>query len=100
MSLVQRLSSFRHSFRFRLLLPLALLTAVTTAAFTLFYVRHEIFTSPPQLEPEAHLLADQLAFSAQLPPCAEDRHALTLLLGEAQKQFPVRMLSSANSDGG
>ncbi len=99
MSFMQRLSTFRHSFRFRLLLQLALLTAATTAAFTLFYVSHEISVYRSQLQREAQLLADQLAFNAKLPLFAEDRHALTHLIEDAQQRFPVRMLSIANNNG-
>lgn len=99
MSFLEQLSTFRHSFRFRLLLQLALLTAAITAAFTLFYVSHEISTYRSQLQREAQLLADQLAFNAKLPLFAEDRHALTDLLEDAQQRFPVRMLSIANNNG-
>lgn len=92
-------TTFRRSFRFLLLVQLTILTAVTTAAFTSFYVGHEIHTYRSQLQREAKLLADQLAFSAKLPLFAEDRNALSQLIGEAQKRFPIRMISIATADG-
>lgn len=99
MSVFKHSSSFRKSFRFRLLLQLTILTAFTTGAFTSFYVTHEIHTYREQLQREAKLLADQLAFSAKLPLFAEDRNTLAQLITEAQQRFPVRMITIATADG-
>ncbi len=99
MSIFQQSSSFRKSFRFRLLLQLTILTAFTTGAFTSFYVTHEIHAYRSQLQREAKLLADQLAFSAKLPLFAEDRNTLAQLITEAQQRFPVRMITIATADG-
>lgn len=99
MPFLQWLTAFRQSLRFRLLLQLALITALTTSAFSLFHVRHEIKSYRMQLKRETHLLADQLAFNVKIPLYAEDRQTLGRILADAQNRFPVKFVSVSNQAG-
>src|SRR5262249_4793089 len=99
MVLSRWLATFRQNFRFRLFVQFTILTAIMTAAFSTFYVSHEIHSYRSQMRREAQLLAEQLAYNAKLPLFAEDRQALANLLSSVAERSRVSTLAIANAEG-
>jgi two-component system, NtrC family, sensor kinase len=99
MKILNRLSLYRSSFRFRLYFIFTVTIALLTAAFASFYVVTDIKGYRSNLEREGVLLATILAQNARLPLFAENREALAQL-GAATARYPsILFVSICNKDG-
>lgn len=99
MDLRARISGFRISFSFKLFAAFTLLTALTTAIFTVLYISSEIDDKRSAYGEKAQILATNLAEIARLPLYAENREALRVLIRDAERHPEIHRVVFSTADG-
>ncbi len=99
MSLANRLTAFRTSFRCRLFVVFTLLTAALSIILGVLYVSIEIRERREYVTSQLHQLAQQLVYSIRLPLYAGDRETLRRFAGEVANTPNIYSVSIISSDG-